>query len=91
MGRDNLGWYGEYTGLIVNDQNGKFGAMKGEQNTFSNLYTQQSSPVLIQDTATYGVGFNANAGTKEDNPMYGHATGPDIHPYSIYLVPLITY
>lgn len=65
--------------------------MKGEQNTFSNLYTQQSSPVLIQDTTQYGVGFNANAGIKEDNPMSGHAVGPDIHPYSIYLVPLITY
>ena len=25
------------------------------------------------------------------NPMAGHATGPDIHPYSIYLVPLISY
>lgn len=25
------------------------------------------------------------------NPMAGHAIGPDIHPYSIYMVPLITY
>lgn len=35
--------------------------------------------------------LDANIGTEETNPMYGHATGPDIHPYSIYLVPLITY
>ena len=25
------------------------------------------------------------------NNMAGHATGPDIHPNSIYLVPLISY
>lgn len=65
--------------------------MKGEQNEFSNLNTQQSSPIIIQDTTQYGVGLNANAGIKEDNPMAGHAVGPDIHPYSIYMVPLITY
>lgn len=35
--------------------------------------------------------INANEGTKETNLMAGHANGDDIHPYSIYLVPLITY
>ena len=35
--------------------------------------------------------FEANAGNKADNPTAGHAIGPDIHPYSLYLVPLITY
>ena len=35
--------------------------------------------------------LDSNIGTKETNPMYGHANGGDIHPYSIYLVPLITY
>lgn len=37
------------------------------------------------------IGFNANYGNKENNPMAGHAVGPDVHPYSIYMVPLITY
>ena len=37
------------------------------------------------------IGLNANYGNKENNPMAGHAVGPDIHPYSIYLVPLISY
>ena len=35
--------------------------------------------------------LDSNIGTKETNPMYGHANGDDIHPYSLYLVPLITY
>ena len=37
------------------------------------------------------IGLNANLGNKTDNPMAGHASGDDIHPYSIYLAPLITY
>ena len=90
-GKDNLGWYGEYTGIIANDQNGKFGVFKGIQNSFSALYANQAVPILIQESTQYGIGFDANTGIKEDNPMVGHAVGPDIHPYSIYLVPLITY
>lgn len=35
--------------------------------------------------------FDANRGSTEQNPMAGHASGGDVHPYSIYLVPLITY
>ena len=35
--------------------------------------------------------INANKGTKETNLMAGHANADDIHPYSIYLVPLISY
>lgn len=39
-----------------------------------------------------GTYIDANhTGTSVKNPMAGHATGPDIHPYSMYLVPLITY
>ena len=34
---------------------------------------------------------NSIAGSETQNPMAGHAVGPDIHPYSIYFVPLITY
>lgn len=71
--------------------NGKFGALRGMQNTYSNLYIQQSSPILLQDAAQYGIGFDANVGKKEDNPMSGHAGGNDIHPYSIRLLYLISY
>ena len=36
--------------------------------------------------------FNANIDDGNyGNNMAGHAVGPDIHPYSIYMVPLITY
>ena len=35
--------------------------------------------------------FDANDGDISENPMAGHANGDDIHPYSIYLAPLITY
>ncbi|HIS14729.1 MAG TPA: hypothetical protein IAA76_09170 [Candidatus Ornithospirochaeta stercorigallinarum] len=42
-------------------------------------------------TVVSQIGFNANYGNKENNPMAGHAVGPDVHPYSIYMVPLITY
>ena len=90
-GKDNIGWYGEYSGLIANDQDGKFGALKGIQNTYSNLYTQQSSPILLQEAAQYGIGIDANVGKKEDNPMSGHAGSNDIHPYSIRLLYLISY
>ena len=38
------------------------------------------------------INFDANIDTNGyGNPMHGHANGDDIHPYSIYLVPLITY
>ena len=35
--------------------------------------------------------IDVNKGTKEKNPIAGHANANDIHPYSLYLVPLITY
>ena len=35
--------------------------------------------------------LDANIGSKERNPMSGHATGPDIHPYTMKLVFLIAY
>lgn len=35
--------------------------------------------------------INSTVSVSTQNPMAGHATGPDIHPYSIYLVPLISY
>ena len=35
--------------------------------------------------------INSAVSPEPQNPMAGHAVGPDIHPYSIYLVPLITY
>ena len=35
--------------------------------------------------------INSTVGIETQNPMAGHANGDDIHPYSIYLVPLISY
>ena len=35
--------------------------------------------------------FDANAGDDTTNPMAGHATGTDIHPYSIRVLYLIAY
>lgn len=36
--------------------------------------------------------FNANDDTDNyGNPMKNHATGPDIHPYNISLLPVISY
>ena len=35
--------------------------------------------------------LDSNIGSKERNPMAGHATGPDIHPYTMKLLFLIAY
>ena len=35
--------------------------------------------------------ISTQGGVEIVNPMAGHANGKDIHPYSIYMVPLITY
>ena len=35
--------------------------------------------------------FDANKGTTTNNPMSGHAIGPDIHPYSLGLLPIMAY
>ena len=38
------------------------------------------------------INFDANVDSNNfGNKMSGHANGNDIHPYSIYLVPLISY
>ena len=38
------------------------------------------------------INFDANVDTNGyGNHMHGHANGDDIHPYSIYLTPLISY
>lgn len=38
------------------------------------------------------IGFNANQDNNSyGNPMAGHANGEDIHPYTIYALPLIAY
>lgn len=33
--------------------------------------------------------FDSNDGELTANPMVGHSEGPDIHPYSLSLIPLI--
>ena len=37
------------------------------------------------------IGLNANYGNKENNPTAGHAVGPDIKPYSMRVLYLISY
>ena len=38
------------------------------------------------------INFDANIDSNNfGNKMVGHANGDDIHPYSLYLVPLISY
>lgn len=56
----------------------------------SNVFLQpQNSPSGVETSEI--VHINANEGKSSSNPMFNHANGDDIHPYSIYLVPLITY
>ena len=56
----------------------------------SNVFLQsQDSPSGVETSAI--VYLNVNGGDTLSNPMSGHAVGPDIHPYSIYMVPLISY
>ena len=44
------------------------------------------------DWSSFDFFFNADIDDGNyGNNMAGHATGLDIHPYSIYLVPLISY
>ena len=35
--------------------------------------------------------LDANIGSKDTNPMYGHANGNDIHPYSMKVLYLIAF
>lgn len=42
-------------------------------------------------TVVKGIGINANAGSTSNNPMSGHAVGPDVRPYNISMLPLICY
>ena len=38
------------------------------------------------------INFDANIDTNDyGNNMAGHAVGPDIHPYTVKVLPLITY
>mgnify|MGYP001781086809 CR=1 FL=1 len=92
-GIDPLGQFDITVGLISNlSKDSVKGAFRG-----SKKLTQQGEEIAVpkHNTSNYnngmGVSFNANSGEKEDNPMVGHAEGIDIHPYSLYLVPLITY
>lgn len=56
----------------------------------SNVFLRpQDSPSGVETSEI--VYLDANRGDTSSNLMSGHAVGPDIHPYSIYLVPLITY
>lgn len=45
----------------------------------------------INQARIRGLSFKASNGDEQSNPISRHATGPDIHPYSMYFVPLITY
>lgn len=56
----------------------------------SNVFLQpQDSPSGVETSEI--VYLDANRGDTSSNPMSGHAVGPDIHPYSVYMVPLISY
>ena len=58
--------------------------------------TQQNEEVLSagnsQGIKYNSLNLNANeSNNNSSNKMAGHANGDDIHPYSLYLVPLISY
>ena len=81
-------------GLYFNiDRNVIEGLMPGCFYAYSSGYNRWASMSSVQSEVDKprGIRIDVNSGNKTDNPMAGHATGPDIHPYSIYLVPLITY
>ncbi len=53
--------------------------------------SSQSGAQYDNDDKNVRISIDANAGATTDNPMAGHAVGPDIHPYSIRVLYLIAY
>lgn len=81
-------------GLYFNiDRNVIEGLMPGCFYAYSSGYNRWASMSSVQSEVDKprGIRIDVNSGNKTDNPMAGHANGDDIHPYSIYLVPLISY
>lgn len=97
--------YGDWSKLgqkiqdAIRNIRGRFGhAERGTFNTAAWSFYQYDTVTgwttagqTTTSTVISQIGLNANLGNKTDNPMAGHASGDDIHPYSIYLAPLITY
>ena len=55
-----------------------------------NVFLQpQDSPSGVETSET--VHLNVNGGKSSLNPMFNHANGDDIHPYSIKILYLIAY
>ena len=70
----------------------KFGTLFGALETCVNYSKYSRTTDTSGASRDDGFIFNANSDSHSyGNPMYQHASGNDIHPYNISMLPLICY